>query len=289
MAWTGTTLYPGPPATNNYAFTIGGLAPSTNYQYRAYFIIDGVSYYGNVLSGTTAAITLLPPEVTTGIARCVTTTSFCVCSNEIDEDGGAPIVEYGILYTQTGIYGTIGNLIYGNVGSFVRKTSCCCAWGLGCAYSMAANCCLSPSTTTYYRAFARNAVGPEYGSIKTQATASPPPPPSINIDIWLDWCGSSGFNDGFCGNFQLKCCNGASVGFSDCIYTICDGTHYTCFAPVPAGCYYLDFYGISSACGGVGEPAEIYLDDDTGSGWRKVTGCFSASNLVCGCVYNAGF
>jgi len=288
MAWTTTSLYPGPPAANNYAFTIGGLAASTHYQYRAYFIIDGVPYCGNVLEGTTAAISLVPPEVTTGTAGVAGTSSFVVSNNEVDDNGGAPIIEYGILWTQLGFWGTASNLVCSNYPTYVSKASTCADIIVGNVYSKTASG-LAASTTTYYRAFAKTAAGIGYGTVKTKTTAAPPPPPSINIDIWLDWCGSSGFNDGFCGNFQLKCCNGASVGFSDCIYTICDGTHYTCFAPVPAGCYYLDFYGISSACGGVGEPAEIYLDDDTGSGWRKVTGCFSASNLVCGCVYNAGF
>ena len=282
MAWTTTTLWPGPLANDNYNYPIIGLAASTNYQYRAYFIIDGVPYYGNVLEGTTAAVALVPPEVTTGFAGPPTETSFIVSGNVVDDKGGAPIIEYGILWTQLGFWGTASNLVCSNYPTYVSKASTLADIATGVTYSKTASG-LAASTTTYYRAYAKTAAGLGYGNVKTRITAAPPAP-LLNMDIWLDWCGSSGFNDGFCGNFQLKCCNGATI-CSDCIYSVCDGTHYTCFAPVPAGCYYFDFYGINSVCGGFGQPAEIYLDDDTGSGWRKVTGCFSTSNLVCGCVF----
>jgi len=283
MAWTTTTLWPGPLANDNYNYPIIGLAASTNYQYRAYFIVDGVPYYGNVLQGTTAAIALVPPEVTTGFAGPPAETSFLISGNKVDDKGGAPIIEYGILYTQLGFWGTDSNLVCSNYPAYVKKACTPADICTGCTYSNTASG-LAASTTTYYRAYAKTAAGLGYGNVKTRITASPPTPPTLNMDIWLDWCGSSGFNDGFCGNFQLKCCNGATI-CSDCIYSVCDGTHYTCFAPVPAGCYYFDFYGINSVCGGLGQPAEIYLDDDTGAGWRKTTGCFSASNLVCGCVF----
>jgi len=244
MAWIATSLYPGPPATNNYAFTIGGLAPSTNYQYRAYFIIDGVPYYGNVLEGTTAAITLVEPEVTTGTALNVTTTSFNVCSNEVDEDGGAPIVEYGILYTQTSILGTCANLIYGNVGNFVRKTSCCASICLGNAYCMAANCCLSPSTTTYYRAFARNAAGSGYGSVKTKITAAPPVT-YMNVEVTVSWGDPAhcDFNDGFGGVMRLFCCNGT---LSQSCTISPYAKNVTADWSVVTGCYYMDFSGLNA-------------------------------------------
>jgi len=289
MSWVTTPLHAGPITGTTYNCTISSLSTSTCYQYRAYMTVGGVPYYGNCLQGTTCVIPITKPTMTTGSAVAVCETCMDICNNKVTNKGGTCIKEYGLLYTQSGIWGTAGNLTYNNYPATVCKITCCADIPTGTSYFTGSACSitgLADSTMTYYRAYSISTAGIGYGTVKCQVTDTPPPPPTLNMDIWIDWCGSPSIGNGFCGSFQLKCCNGGTV-CSDCIYTVCDGTHYTCFAPVPAGCYYFDFNGIVAVCNNNAVVSDMYIADNTGAGWYKCTGCFDTSNLVCACVYTS--
>jgi len=166
MAWT-TIKTAGQIPTNTYDFPITALSASTYYAYRGYMIVDGIQYYGNTLTGTTAAISLYVPSGTTGIAGTATITGFTVTGNGVTDSGGTAIIEYGILYTQSATFKDIGTLIYENIEAGVKQGS---GVGTESNYSSEATG-LASNTTTYYRAYARNAVGSGYGEIKTKQTA----------------------------------------------------------------------------------------------------------------------
>lgn len=171
MAWTTTPPTAGPLGTNNYTQSITGLSASSKYRYRAYFIVAGFQYFGDILTGTTAAIAIVPPTMTTGLADTPTASSFNVNNNEVDDKGGAPVVEYGVLYTQLGFYGTVSNLTYGNIGAHVSKVSNFEDIIINTPYSESVSG-LAENTTTYYRAFAKTAGGVGYGTIKTEQTVA---------------------------------------------------------------------------------------------------------------------
>lgn len=189
MSWIITPLVAGPLATNSFDFTIEGLSASTKYIYRSYFIVDGVSYYGNTLTGTTVPTPLFSPTLTTGIAGGITQNEFLISGNEVDDKGGALITEYGVLYTQSGSYGTDSNLIYSNI-PFVSSASTHADIAIDTPYFFTA-IGLVPNTTTYYRAFAKNAIGIGYGEVKNVITEDIAPSNTVNV---FDSVGGYGIN-----------------------------------------------------------------------------------------------
>lgn len=172
MTWITTNMTEGTLTSDYYNYTITGLSASTKYQYRAYFIIDGVEYYGNILTGATQAITLYNPTVTTGSVSGITTTSsFSIHNNNIIDIGGTPIFEYGILYTQQPITTDKTRLVYNNYPANIGKISIFSnISSVPYAYFMKITG-LTQNTLTYYRAFAKNAKGIGYGTICEHRTA----------------------------------------------------------------------------------------------------------------------
>ena len=133
--WTTTTLTAGPLASNSYTMSIPNLSASTIYEYRAYFIVNGTAYYGNILTGTTLPATLASPTVSTGTAGAALPTEFPVNNSEVNTIGDAPIMEYGILYTQLSAWGTDSNLIYSNYPTYLKINSTCSVIGAGVPFS----------------------------------------------------------------------------------------------------------------------------------------------------------
>jgi hypothetical protein len=153
---------------NSFNLTINGLNAYTYYEYRAYVVIGGVPSRGNTLLIRTAAGVLSVPTVSGGTATAVTSTGFTVTQSKVTSIGSAPITEYGILYTQVVALGTAANLIYGNVPT-VTKNSTVGSIGIGVNFTNNASN-LFPSSTTYYRTFAKNSIGVGYGPVKTKQT-----------------------------------------------------------------------------------------------------------------------
>jgi len=156
---------------NWYNYTITGLTPSTTYRYRSFFIVDGVEYKGvNEYTATTAAINYQIPTVSTGnIVDNIAETSFDINNNEITSDGGASIIEYGILYTQLTAFNGSNTLVLSNYPTNVKKDSTTSSVSIPTTFSGETTGLLA-GTNTYYRAFARNAVGVAYGQIYSQLT-----------------------------------------------------------------------------------------------------------------------
>ena len=174
MTWT-TIKKAGNISGGLFDYNITGLTASTRYLYRSYMVVDGIEYTGNTLTGTTSAIQLLVPEAKTGNANSITPISLSVSGNEVISNGGAVIIEYGILYTQNGSFSNNSTLVYDNVGVSVKKTS---SYGnVTLPYDFGAVNLLS-NTMTYYRAFLRNAIGVGYGLIKSEITL---PAPTVDV------------------------------------------------------------------------------------------------------------
>ena len=174
MTWT-TIKKAGHPTGSSFNYPITGLTPSTRYEYRSYMVVDGIEYTGNTLTGNTSAIQLLVPEAKTGNANSITLISLSVSGNEVISNGGAVIIEYGILYTQNGSFSNNSTLVYDNVGVSVKKTS---SYGnVTLPYDFGAVNLLS-NTMTYYRAFLRNAIGVGYGYIESVKTL---PAPTVDV------------------------------------------------------------------------------------------------------------
>lgn len=279
MAWITTNTSAGPLTTDNYYFTITGLSASTKYCYRAYFIVDGVEYYGNTYSGTTAASSLTVPTVTTGSRfHPPQTTGFIVSGNTITCKGNTSILEYGLLYTQQALYGTNTTLVYNNYPANVSKASSLSDIPSVPYTYITGTTGLAPSTLTYYRAFARNAKGVGYGAINTQVTATPAPT-DISFDVSVSWnCAHSGNLDGIGGNVYLKCC-------TDFIVETCNITDYSKFVDtfwtVPAGCYYVDFSGLCAKKNGLAIPWGImWTDNNHYTDYTPYTNCYSSSTSI---------
>jgi len=172
IPWITTPLASGPIPANNYNCTIGGLSGNSIYEYRAYMVVDGMPYYGNVLTIYTLASTNQTPLVTTGNAGVIALESMRITGNTVDDKGIPSIIdEYGVLYTQNSSFGTENNLRFACTG--VSKKSICNDIGIGVEYFSDTTHDLTPllqNTTTYYRAFAKNGDGIGYGAICTEQT-----------------------------------------------------------------------------------------------------------------------
>jgi hypothetical protein len=168
----------GPLGINNFTTTINGLNPNTTYDYRAYMVIGGLPYRGTILTTTTQPTPTFVPTVTTGTGTAITTTGFTINNSAMTDDGGVLATEYGVLYTQDAFYGSSTNLIYSNVPTVSKVfTSTIGTTGITFTKSIIG---LSPNTTTYYRAFAKNSVGVGYGVVQTIQTL---PLPNIYVPL----------------------------------------------------------------------------------------------------------
>jgi hypothetical protein len=177
--WITTPLHAGAIPTNSYACTIGGLSANTIYEYRAYMVVSGTPYCGEICQITTLAPTLYPPTVCTGNGGAITTTGMTIIDNCMLFKGNQAIAEYGVLYTQNAAYGTPANLQYQNLPLHVKSASISGDITEGDLYSDAI-LNLSPNTVAYYRAFAKNNSGCGYGVVCTQQTADVPPELTIS-------------------------------------------------------------------------------------------------------------
>ena len=164
--------FAGPLSQNSFDITIDGLNANTEYEYRAYMVVAGNEYWGESYFLTTGAILTYIPEVTTGIVANITISGFEINNNVVTNDGNSPITEYGVLYTQNGIYGNQFNLICGNVPSVsIMTTNSTIPVGVNYQKILSG---LADNTQTYYRAYASNAVGVGYGTVNTQETCAIP-------------------------------------------------------------------------------------------------------------------
>ncbi len=123
-----------------------GMNPGTTYYVRAYATNSVGTAYGNEITFTTIAATL--PTVSTTIASAITTTS-AVAGGDVTSENGAAVTAKGIVWS-TSVNPTIA-------GSHTTDGT-----GTGAFSSTLAT--LVHSTVYYYRAYATNSVGTDYGA-----------------------------------------------------------------------------------------------------------------------------
>lgn len=195
----------GPLAVNNFEASITGLQPATLYQFRAYMVVDGVTYTGNLLQTTTEAEPTYVPTVQTSTERpLLGTNNMLVINNQLISSGNSTIIDYGTVYTN-GKNNTDATLRIGNAGVSQKLTLGEIVDGEYFNNDLTG---LFENTTYYYRAYASNAVGEDYGTIKNAKTSGglPPPPPSLSIRVEYEWTDTTYTcsDDGMVGNAYLK-------------------------------------------------------------------------------------
>lgn len=139
--------------TGSFSSTITGLSPATRYYVRAYAINYAGTAYGNEINFTTEPEL---PKLTT--AEITSRTAFSAHSGGIiTSDGGASITERGVCWN------TSANPTYEiNISKTTNGT------GTGQFTSDLND--LTPNTSYYVRAYARNSVGINYGNQQTFST-----------------------------------------------------------------------------------------------------------------------
>jgi hypothetical protein len=179
--WITASLLPGPISGTSYNYIISGLSANTTYNYRSYMIVCGVDYCGNTYqTGTTLPFAV--PTISIGNAYLSTnpTTSIRVSGNCITNCGcPTTISEYGIIYTQNPSRSGASVMCYENTPTCVCKKSLCNNAAMNpyfddnIAYSIIG---LSANSTTYYRAFAKNATGVGYDGTTIKCIKTVPIP-----------------------------------------------------------------------------------------------------------------
>lgn len=191
--WITTPLKTGAISQDNYNCTISGLTPSSVYEYRAYMVVDGTPYCGETLYSITCSDIAIPLSVTTGCAYDITSSTMRICDSVVTHTGATQVIEYGVLYTQNGAYGTAASLIHSNYPSHVCKSTICNAISEGQDFfigSLNEISGLTPNVMTYYRAIATNGSSNGYqgviyanGVVKSSGTLPYTP---IPIDICMN-------------------------------------------------------------------------------------------------------
>ena len=142
--------------TGSFTKEITGLTHSTTYYYKAYATNATGTSYGQIKSFATT--TLTAPAVQTNAATSISMTGATLNGN-VTADGGATVTARGF------VYGTSASNLSQNVQS-----------GTGTGSFTKALTGLSHSTTYYYKAYATNAIGTNYGEVKQFTTSSPSMP-----------------------------------------------------------------------------------------------------------------
>ena len=139
--------------SGTYSQPVAGLAPSTTYYFKAFASNSAGTVYGEVKQFATKAA--VPPTVQTNAATAITATSATFGGN-VTAAGNDPVTVRGF------VWGTSSSNLSNNVevgsgtGSFTKEITG-----------------LSHSTTYYYKAYATNAIGTNYGEVKQFTTSSP--------------------------------------------------------------------------------------------------------------------
>lgn len=280
--WQCTPLTAGPLSMNCYTMNIVGLSANTCYEFRSVFVVSGTCYCANNTQfGKTQAISVSIPTVATGLASSPAPyPSDWVTGNYVIDKCGSCIQEYGTLYTMNPSYNTDSTLIYANVGTDVKKISSFGDVPTGYTLGNYGNLItgLTPSTVVYYRAFAKNSVGPGNGTIKSVITQAPP---NDYVDVCIVWDAPwLPSQCGFAGAYRLRCCDGTLL--ESCVLSPYKLNSLSNWSVPAGGCYYVDFTGLQAYCGSAGISWDIMWCDNTHVGESSMwTCCFTGNNFVC--------
>ena len=139
--------------TGIFSKDLTGLTHSTTYYYKAYATSAAGTTYGTVKSFTTNALTV--PFVQTNAASEVTR-SGAVLNGNVTSDGGRTVTARGF--------------VYGTSASNLNQTA---TSGSGTGSFSKTISGLFASTTYYYKAYATNSIGTNYGEVKQFTTTAP--------------------------------------------------------------------------------------------------------------------
>ena len=134
------------------------LSPNTTYYVRAYATNSAGTAYGTELTFTTSKQVVLPTINTVVITQVTTTTA--IANANVTNDGGGDITERGVVYStsQNPTTATAAKVTSGSgTGTFTTTLEG-----------------LTPSTTYYVRAYAKNSAGTAYGGQATFTTSDLP-------------------------------------------------------------------------------------------------------------------
>lgn len=137
--------------SGNYTINITGLSAATTYHYRAYAVTVLGTFYGADSTISTLA-TAVVPSMLTGAKSAITANS-ATLAGTIVNDGGAAIIESGVVVSSVGVP------VLGAGSTLSFQTSPLVANGSFTASATG----LSHSTKYYYRAYATNSAGTAYG------------------------------------------------------------------------------------------------------------------------------
>jgi hypothetical protein len=112
-------------------------------------VVEGETTLSGTLEGTT-----ITPTVVTGVAATVGV-FMGVSGNKVTNTGGSPIVEYGIIASET--YTTNATLLYDNSNFNIKKTSIANSIDINVTYTLKMILSQFAGNKIYFRAFARNA------------------------------------------------------------------------------------------------------------------------------------
>ena len=141
-----------------YLQDLSNLQPSTTYVYWAYAINAGG--YGTSPKFNFTTKDNLKPIVMTGEQVSVTTTTAVIGGNKVTNDGGDHVTERGVCYSTDSIQLTVSGVRV-PAGEDIGEFSCRLED-------------LTPNTTYYYCAYAKNSKGPGYGEPKSFTTEALP-------------------------------------------------------------------------------------------------------------------
>ena len=140
----------------SFSSTLNNLEAGTTYYYRAYATNALGTSYGTSLTFTTAPYAL--PTVTTAAVTNILDAS-AVSGGTVSDDGGLPILEQGVCWSESQDPTTADSHIADNTG----------LESFSCAISP-----LTTGTTYYVRAYATNALGTAYGNTLSFTTIGAP-------------------------------------------------------------------------------------------------------------------
>ncbi len=150
-----------------YLQDLSNLQPSTTYVYWAYAINAGG--YGTSPKYNFTTKDNLKPIVMTGEQVSVTTTTAMIGGNKVTNDGGDHVTERGVCYSTDSIQLTVSGVRV-PAGEDMGEFSCRLED-------------LTPNTTYYYCAYAKNSKGPGYGDTKSFTTEALP---TYTIEVSAD-------------------------------------------------------------------------------------------------------
>ncbi len=148
---------------SSFTLTIEGLKASTTYHYRAYAVSNAGTVYGEDKTFETAAAT--PAVVTT--TEIMKSGKKYVAGGSVTDDGGADLMEVGVMYNENGNENTLKVKANGTKATFRVELP------------------LEEGKTYYYRAYAETSVGISTGEEKSITIDEKiPEAPDLTEKIW---------------------------------------------------------------------------------------------------------